>query len=375
MNKKSLVLAAVMAACSASLAFAAPQTQWEQGQWQVDLGAWNTKASVDADKVAGVGGDVSTDTNWNFQGGVTYGLTDKWGLQYNYYGLKSDGNNETLGIGTDGSQQEVNAIYSINKNFAAYAGWSRIENKLSGGGYSASDTNNIAQIGLIAKAPLADKLDVYAKGALGTKSTTMWEAGLGYHVTPDLDINAGYRYLNTKLGDKGSDTFNLNDDSNISYKGFIAGVSYRFGGGPKEEAPEPAAPVYTPAPEQAPVYTPAPTQAPANDYYLESVHFGFDEDQPLASEKAKMDHFVQVAKAYPNDTFKLVGNTDAKGSNAYNDDLSKRRVDNVAAYAESQGVPASQMVLDYKGKTDPASTNDTEEGRADNRRVDIWHHY
>ena len=158
-------------------------------------------------------------------------------------------------------------------------------------------------------------------------------------------------------------------------KGFIAGVSYRFGGGPKEEAPEPAAPVYNPAPAPAPVYTPAPTQAPANDYYLESVHFGFDEDQPLASEKAKMDHFVQVAKANPNDTFKLVGNTDAKGSNAYNDDLSKRRVDNVAAYAESQGVPASQMVLDYKGKTDPASTNDTEEGRADNRRVDIWHHY
>lgn len=115
----------------------------------------------------------------------------------------------------------------------------------------------------------------------------MWEAGLGYHVTPDLDINAGYRYLNTKLGDKGSDTFNLNDDSNISYKGFIAGVSYRFGGGPKEEAPEPAAPVYTPAPAPAPVYTPAPTQAPANDYYLESVHFGFDEDQPLASEKPR----------------------------------------------------------------------------------------
>lgn len=46
MNKKSLVLAAVMAACSASLAFAAPQTQWEQGQWQVDLGAWNTKVPL-----------------------------------------------------------------------------------------------------------------------------------------------------------------------------------------------------------------------------------------------------------------------------------------------------------------------------------------
>ena len=41
MKKKSLVLAAVMAACATSFAFATPQTQWNQGQWQLDLGAWN----------------------------------------------------------------------------------------------------------------------------------------------------------------------------------------------------------------------------------------------------------------------------------------------------------------------------------------------
>ena len=62
-----------------------------------------------------------------------------------------------------------------------------------------SNTNNVAQIGLIAKAPLAKNLDFYAKGAVGTKKTTMWEAGLGYSITPDLDINAGYRYLTTLM--------------------------------------------------------------------------------------------------------------------------------------------------------------------------------
>ena len=374
MKRKSLVLAAVIAACATSLVFATPQTQWEQDQWQVDLGAWNPKAEVDSDKIVGSefgDGNVSTDSKWNFQGGLTYGLTDKWGLQYGYYGLKTDGNNETLDIDTDGNQHEVNLTYSINKNFAAFAGWSRIQNKLTADGDSWSQTNNIAQIGLIAKAPLTNKLDFYAKGALGTQRTAMWEAGLGYSVTPDLDINAGYRYLNTKLADQGEMALGgtFTDDTNISYKGFIAGLSYRFGGGHKE-APTPE-PIVTPEPAPAPVVeTPAP--APKNDYYIESVHFGFDEDQPLASEKAKMDHFVQVAKANPQDTFKLVGNTDAKGSSAYNDDISKRRVDNVAAYAQSQGVPASQMQLDYKGKTDPVSTNDTDQGRADNRRVDIW---
>lgn len=177
--------------------------------------------------------------------------------------------------------------------------------------------------------------------------------------------------MNTKLADEGDNTFGaLKDDANISYKGFIAGLSYRFGGGHKE-APAPE-PVYTPEPTPAPVVE---TPVQKNDYYVESVHFGFDEDQPLPSERAKMDHFVQVAKANTNDTFKLVGNTDAKGSDAYNDDLSKRRVDNVAAYAESQGIPATQMQLDYKGKTDPVSTNDTDQGRADNRRVDIWQNH
>ena len=169
----------------------------------------------------------------------------------------------------------------------------------------------------------------------------MWEAGLGYSITPDLDINAGYRYLNTKLADKG-DMPGLKDDANISYKGFIAGLSYRFGSGhkaaPVEEAP---APVY-----EAPA--PAPVEAPHvyNDYYLDSIHFGF----------------------------KLTGNTDSKGSDAYNTDLSKRRVDNVAQYAVNNGVPASQMILDYKSFHDPVSSNDTDQGRADNRRVDIWEH-
>lgn len=124
MKRKLLVLAAVIAACATSLVFATPQTQWEQDQWQVDLGAWNPKAEVDSDKIVGSefgDGNVSTNSKWNFQGGLTYGLTDKWGLQYGYYGLKTDGNNETLDIGTDGNQHEVNLTYSINKNFAAYA--------------------------------------------------------------------------------------------------------------------------------------------------------------------------------------------------------------------------------------------------------------
>lgn len=371
MKKRALLLAAV-AACVTSAAFATPQTQWQEGQWQVDLGAWNTEASYNRDKLDGVGGNVTTDDKWNFQGGLTYGLTDRWGVQYNYYGLKTKANHETDEAGTDGNSQEVNVLYSINKNFAAYAGWNRIKNSVftDVAEENYSQTNNVAQIGLIAKAPLTDKLDVYGKAAIGTKNTTIWEAGLGYSITPDLDVSAGYRYVNTKLVDKGdADAVN---DANISYKGFIAGLSYRFGGDSYEAEESTPAPVYTPQPQPQAVPVVQQAAVPRNDYYLESVHFGFDEDQPLNTEQSKLDHFVQVAKANPTHTFKLVGNTDAKGSNDYNSALSQRRVDNVAAYAQSQGVPASQLVLNYKGENNPVSTNDTDQGRADNRRVDIW---
>ena len=146
MKKKSLVLAAVMAACATSFAFATPQTQWNQGQWQLDLGAWNPKAEIDSSNWKGSDFQEKTDSKWNFQGGLSYGLTDKWGLQYNYYGLKTKYNGDHDNYKTDGDEHEVNLVYSINKNFAAFAGWNRIKNESE----NVSNTNNVAQIGLIA---------------------------------------------------------------------------------------------------------------------------------------------------------------------------------------------------------------------------------
>lgn len=362
-TKKVLALAAAVA-CVSSVAFATPQTQFEKGQWQLDLGAWNPKAEVDGDNIQHNLGDLDSDSKWDFQGGLSYAFTDKLALQYNYYGLKTDLDD----FKTDGDEHEVNLVYGLNKNFAVYAGWNRIKNDLTGlnkiGNYE--DTNNVAQIGLIAKAELAKNFDIYAKGAVGTKDTALWEAGLGYTIGDDWDINAGYRYLNTRLADEGN---GFNDDTNITYKGFIAGISYRFDGHKEAPVEEPAPVVEEPAPV---VEQPAPHVYA--DYYLDSIHFGFDEDQPLASEQGKLDNFVSVAKANPTEQFKLTGNTDSKGTDAYNTDLSKRRVDNVAQYAINNGVPASQMILDYKSFHDPVASNDTEQGRADNRRVDIWEH-
>lgn len=207
MKKKLFAVLSALTVCVSGAALAAPQTAFQEGAVQVDVGAWNPKAES---------GWLDSDSNWNFQGGVTYGLTDKVGIQYQYAGLQTDVHGHDA---TTGNQQEVNLIYSVNDNIAAYAGYNRIENEFE---YGPSTTNNVAQVGLIGKAPLAENLDIYGKVGVGTKSTTTWEAGLAYGVTPDLDINAGYRYIDTE-GRRDS-------DPSVTYKGFVTGISYRFGG-------------------------------------------------------------------------------------------------------------------------------------------------
>ena len=341
MNKKLLALLAV-AAMGISIAGATPQIQFNKGEFQLDLGA----SAIDHDVT-----DESIDAGhkWNFDGGLTYALGDKTALQYAYHGLNVKEDDE---LTSDNKMHEVNVIQSLNKNFAVYGGWGRLS------GDDFEDTNNIAQLGVIAKANLTDKLDIYGKAAVGTKSTTIWEAGLGYGITEDLDLSAGYRYINTEI----------NDDQNASFKGAVVGLSYRFGGSTEEEPMVTPAPVYTPAPVvEQPVYA-----TPKLDYYVQSIHFDVDQDVPRADQKGNLEAMVTAANAYPTAKIKLLGNTDSDASSDYNQKLSERRVQNVAQYAVNNGISADRLVGIANGENKPASTNDSALGKANNRRVDVY---
>ncbi len=134
-------------------------------------------------------------------------------------------------------------------------------------------------------------------------------------------------------------------------------------GGPKKSK---AVPVVQPA---------EPTLvAPIKETYLDSVHFDFDVDTPIAGEMYKIDHFAEVAKENPDKKYAVVGNTDAIGTDDYNMDLSKRRADNVKAEAAKRGVAMEQMQEEYLGKAKPVESNETASGRAANRRVEIYEH-
>jgi outer membrane protein OmpA-like peptidoglycan-associated protein len=66
-----------------------------------------------------------------------------------------------------------------------------------------------------------------------------------------------------------------------------------------------------------------------------------------------------------------VGHTDAAGSDDYNQRLSEQRGHSAEDYLSSLGVASSRLVSDGKGEAEPIASNDTEDGRRQNRRVEV----
>jgi outer membrane protein OmpA-like peptidoglycan-associated protein len=91
--------------------------------------------------------------------------------------------------------------------------------------------------------------------------------------------------------------------------------------------------------------------------------------RPLAREKlAKISGIVL---AYPSLKLAVEGNTDSVGTEAFNQQLSEQRAEGVRSYLTQQGVPESSTTAMGFGKTRPIASNDTSEGRQQNRRVEL----
>ena len=91
--------------------------------------------------------------------------------------------------------------------------------------------------------------------------------------------------------------------------------------------------------------------------------------RPLAREKlAKISGIVL---AYPSLRLAVEGNTDSVGTELYNQELSEQRAEGVRSYLTHQGIPESSTTSKGFGKTRPIASNDTSEGRQQNRRVEL----
>lgn len=111
------------------------------------------------------------------------------------------------------------------------------------------------------------------------------------------------------------------------------------------------------------------------DRRFEDVYFAFDRAELTDFSKAMLDNAASViqklGEAHPGLKVEVHGHTDWIGTDAYNQGLSERRANVVRDYLQRKGVDGARISTQAYGETRPKATNDTDEGRALNRRAEV----
>jgi len=105
------------------------------------------------------------------------------------------------------------------------------------------------------------------------------------------------------------------------------------------------------------------------EWEIPHVYFAFDKYDLLSKSFESLNEVVKVMKEYPHLRVEIQGHTDSKGSNSYNTRLSDNRAKSVRKHLIEEGIAADRLESKGYGEIDPIATNETEEGRAKNRRV------
>ncbi|MBN8495037.1 MAG: OmpA family protein [Burkholderiales bacterium] len=117
------------------------------------------------------------------------------------------------------------------------------------------------------------------------------------------------------------------------------------------------------------------TQTPDNQLKLEvpsDISFATGSAQLAPGLQPILTRFAVTLNENPKTSVRIVGHTDSSGSDAINEPLSVNRAASVRNYLVSQGVAADRIAIDGRGSREPIADNATAEGRARNRRVDIY---
>ena len=99
--------------------------------------------------------------------------------------------------------------------------------------------------------------------------------------------------------------------------------------------------------------------------------FEFGKSDLKESNKRDLQKFAETLKQYTDTDLLIVGHTDSRGSDSFNQTLSTQRAGAVADYLAYSGVNRSRLRIQGEGESQPVASNDTDQGRAQNRRVEI----
>jgi outer membrane protein OmpA-like peptidoglycan-associated protein len=228
---------------------------------------------------------------------------------------------------------------------------------------SSSSAPSFTSVGGGARASLNDEAaEIY----LGAGGNYYWATSGPLDNGGGFDINTGVNYefwRGTALGVFGRyDQVSVDSTPSDSESKFITTgieVRHRF---------LPAAPP-PPAPPPPPPVAAAPPMK--KKIVLRGVNFDFDKYNIRPDAVPILEEAAKTLKDESELTVSVNGYTDAIGSAEYNQRLSERRANSVKNYLETLGVSGSRLTAQGFGKTNPVASNDTAEGRAQNRRVEL----
>jgi outer membrane protein OmpA-like peptidoglycan-associated protein len=102
-----------------------------------------------------------------------------------------------------------------------------------------------------------------------------------------------------------------------------------------------------------------------------NITFAFDSSNLQPQFYPVLDNVASTLNQYNQTVIEVAGHTDNVGTDAYNQQLSVQRANAVSAYLGGKGVLQQRMMIVGAGETHPIASNDTDAGRAQNRRVEI----
>lgn len=204
----------------------------------------------------------------------------------------------------------------------------------------------------------------------------LYEVGMAAHINSDWRLNLGYQGV-TGIGNQ--------DIGEYDSHAIVAGVSYYFGEqgttqtntlqSELEHSVDPA-PV---ANELETEETEGAKGAEDKDSLLLSgttlvstTQFEFESYSLENSEAVSATELTLILKANPNANVAVMGHTDSTGKSTYNKMLSLQRAESVATALESLGIENGKIIIEGVGEVKPIATNETAEGRAKNRRVEVY---
>lgn len=352
MKLRNVLLAAslgVLPAAAANAQFAGSAATWE-GIYVGALGGYNILEDIglpsgSADFDGGWAGVGRIGYGWKMQGGLGLALE----LEGSYRSNDADsvallGTNAGSGGDNSAFAAMVNAIVSYDLGASAWhitpyigvgAGYAWNQLKLNSNGINVVDDTigHFAWQGIVGLAlPILD--------------------------VPGLSINAEYRYFSlleesydTSAAFRAAGGRNSFDVDTVNHT-FLIGLTYAFGMTPPPPPPPPA----------------AAAPAPARTYL---VFFDFDSSTLTDRARQIIGEAAANAPRVQTTRIEVTGHTDTVGTAAYNQALSVRRANAVAAELERRGIPRSQMTITGRGFSQPLVPTGPNVREPQNRRVEI----